>query len=281
MYQGELKDSDAPANGLYDFQFRLFNAATGNVQIGPMVCSDDLAVQEGRFATPLDFGSVYTGGRLYLEIAVRTDTGLGCGNPAGFVGWYLFILHWVGEVGASPVFHVRAVRGFCAGWGLRDDGDDCDQCHRPQWTELGVLPAADQPHGQPADGGAERVVYLGGNDDQRGELVLGQLLWKRLESGGAECREHLDGHSGNCARRHGGRHLGRVLWTGAEVQREGVDDGRGRRHEHDLYRWLGTSADGNGVLRATGRDHEHDGPGQHAGGGGHRAQRDHEQRVGL
>jgi len=83
-YQGELQDSDAPANGDYDFQFRLFNAATGNVQVGPVLCSDNLAVQEGRFSTQLDFGSVYTGGRLFLEIAVRMDSGLNCASPAGF-----------------------------------------------------------------------------------------------------------------------------------------------------------------------------------------------------
>ncbi len=83
-YQGELKDGDAPANGDYDFQFRLFNAPAGNVQVGPVLCSDNLAVQEGRFSTQLDFGSVYTGGRLYLEIAVRMDSGLNCASPAGF-----------------------------------------------------------------------------------------------------------------------------------------------------------------------------------------------------
>lgn len=84
-YQGELKDADAPANGDYDFQFRLFDAASGNVQIGPMLCRDNIAVQDGRFVTQLDFGSVYVGGRLFLEVAVRSDSGQNCGNPAGFL----------------------------------------------------------------------------------------------------------------------------------------------------------------------------------------------------
>ncbi len=71
-YQGQLKEGDIPADGEYDFVFRLFNAPTGPAQIGSDVPVNDWPVSNGLFAVQLDFGAdVFTGDALWLEVAVR------------------------------------------------------------------------------------------------------------------------------------------------------------------------------------------------------------------
>ena len=82
-YQGELRSAGQPANGAYDLRFRLFDEANAGNQVGVTLCADNIAVQNGRFTVSLDFGAVY-GSPRYLAIEVRSDTGQGCGNSAGF-----------------------------------------------------------------------------------------------------------------------------------------------------------------------------------------------------
>ncbi|HTX21319.1 MAG TPA: sialidase family protein [Candidatus Aquilonibacter sp.] len=70
MYQGQLSSSNAPANGVYDFQFQIYNAAS-NVVAGPLT-NAPVGVTNGLFTTTLDFGSaVFDGSALTLEIGVR------------------------------------------------------------------------------------------------------------------------------------------------------------------------------------------------------------------
>ncbi|MDX2131568.1 MAG: hypothetical protein SFY69_05925 [Planctomycetota bacterium] len=85
-YQGELADGGSPATGTYDLRFRIFDASTAGAQIGAQFCADNVQVTNGKFSTALDFGAVFatTAGR-FLEIEVRRDTGLNCGNAGGFV----------------------------------------------------------------------------------------------------------------------------------------------------------------------------------------------------
>jgi hypothetical protein len=64
--------SGAPADGVFDFTFTLFDAATAGVQVAPPVSAPGLEVQQGRFSATLDFGSVWTGAPRFLEIAVRS-----------------------------------------------------------------------------------------------------------------------------------------------------------------------------------------------------------------
>ncbi len=84
-YQGELKNSGSPANGLYDFRFRLFDDAVSGNLIGSSFCVDNVQVTNGRFTTILDFGQQFatTSARL-LDIQVRQDTGQDCSQAAGF-----------------------------------------------------------------------------------------------------------------------------------------------------------------------------------------------------
>ena len=76
-YQGFLKESGTPANGAYDFRFRLWTAASGGVQVGSDLLVNDLTVQNGLFTTELDFGNVWDGSERYLEIAVRPGSSTG------------------------------------------------------------------------------------------------------------------------------------------------------------------------------------------------------------
>ncbi|MDQ7029822.1 MAG: hypothetical protein Q9O62_08615 [Ardenticatenia bacterium] len=79
-YQGRLTDGGSPANGAYDFQFKLYDAATGGSQVGSTVTKDDVAVSDGLFTVDLDFGSgAFDGNARWLEIGVR---------PGGSTGAY-------------------------------------------------------------------------------------------------------------------------------------------------------------------------------------------------
>jgi len=85
-YQGSLDDAGAPASGLHDFLFRLYDAASGGAQLGSTLCSNDVDVVDGVFTAQLDFGQQFaTTAERHLEIEVRRDTGLTCGDLTGFV----------------------------------------------------------------------------------------------------------------------------------------------------------------------------------------------------
>src|SRR5258708_12263487 len=70
-YQGRLKDSGSPANATYDFEFALFDAASGGSQIGVTIPKNTVTVTNGVFAVKLDFGSVFPGANRYLEVRVK------------------------------------------------------------------------------------------------------------------------------------------------------------------------------------------------------------------
>ncbi len=76
-YQGKLTDSGAPANGTYDFEFKLYNALSGGSQVGSTVATGDVTVTNGLFTVQLDFGNVFNGTALYLNIGVRPGASTG------------------------------------------------------------------------------------------------------------------------------------------------------------------------------------------------------------
>ena len=77
-YQGRLTDGGRPASGSYDFQFRLYDAASGWTQVGSTVNKEDVAVTEGLFTVELSFGGgVFTGDERWLEIFVRPGASTG------------------------------------------------------------------------------------------------------------------------------------------------------------------------------------------------------------
>lgn len=69
-YQGYLKDGDLPANGPYDFRFILYDSQASGLQIGTPIIQG-LGVTEGQFSLQLDFGNVFDGQKVWLEIGVR------------------------------------------------------------------------------------------------------------------------------------------------------------------------------------------------------------------
>jgi hypothetical protein len=76
-YQGRLTDANLPANGAYQFQFKLFDAAAGGTQTGATLSDVPATVTNGIFTVQLDFGALaFDGGARFLEIAVRQT-----GNP--------------------------------------------------------------------------------------------------------------------------------------------------------------------------------------------------------
>lgn len=77
-YQGELTDDGSPVTDTCDFEFGLWDAKTDGNQIGSTIPANGTPVDAGRFSVTLDFGDVFTGDALWLEIAVK------CSGDAGF-----------------------------------------------------------------------------------------------------------------------------------------------------------------------------------------------------
>lgn len=71
-YQGQLIKSGSPYQGNADGTFRLFNDPNAGSQVGSTITVTSMAVTGGLFTTELDFGSVFTGTALWLDVQVRT-----------------------------------------------------------------------------------------------------------------------------------------------------------------------------------------------------------------
>jgi hypothetical protein len=77
-YQGRFTDGGSPANGAYDFEFKLYDDAAAGTQVGSTLAKDDIGVTDGYFTTTLDFGSgIFTGDARWLQIAVRAGASTG------------------------------------------------------------------------------------------------------------------------------------------------------------------------------------------------------------
>lgn len=71
-YQGFLKEGGIPADGNYDFEFRLYDAVSAGSQVGSVVTLDNVFVTDGLFDVVLDFGSgVFDGQARWIAISVR------------------------------------------------------------------------------------------------------------------------------------------------------------------------------------------------------------------
>jgi hypothetical protein len=72
-YQGQLQRDGAPANGVYELQFTLFDApAAGHTVGSPATVTASQSVTNGLFTVDLNFGAdVFMGDERYLEIGVR------------------------------------------------------------------------------------------------------------------------------------------------------------------------------------------------------------------
>ncbi|HQM63326.1 MAG TPA: hypothetical protein PK176_08420 [Acidobacteriota bacterium] len=76
-YQGRLVVGGSPANGTYDFQFTLYDDASGGMALGT-VDVGDITVAGGLFTVALDFGeAAITGQARWLAIGVRPGASTG------------------------------------------------------------------------------------------------------------------------------------------------------------------------------------------------------------
>ncbi len=75
-YQGRLMDANSAADGLYGFEFKLYDDdATGGIQQGSTVTIDNVDVIDGYFTVELDFGDgVFASDARWLEIGIRSDS---------------------------------------------------------------------------------------------------------------------------------------------------------------------------------------------------------------
>lgn len=78
-YQGFLQDAGNPATGTYDFRFTLqYNDGMLGMQIvGTPQLKDDIAVTQGVFSVPLDFGATLSNRDYLLKIEVRPGASSG------------------------------------------------------------------------------------------------------------------------------------------------------------------------------------------------------------
>src|SRR5262245_32551162 len=68
-YQGRLVQGSSAANGLYEMNFALYEAATNGHIVGAPVAVAPVAVSNGLFTATLDFGaSAFMGAKRWLQI---------------------------------------------------------------------------------------------------------------------------------------------------------------------------------------------------------------------
>ena len=77
VYQGEILVEQAKYQGELDFDFLLFDAELGGTQVGVTLAFASVEVRDGLFTVELDFGDVWGGAPLWLEIRVREAGDLG------------------------------------------------------------------------------------------------------------------------------------------------------------------------------------------------------------
>ena len=165
-YQGHLEDGGGPANGLYDFEFELFNDPVTGSQVGGTLTLQDVNVTDGVFTVELDFGDVFDETALWLEIHVRPGASTG-----GYqqllprqvltpVPYASFARHaaWDGLIGVPAGFAdgIDDEGMYSAGTGLELVGDEfrvetgyrlpqgCSGSAVPKWSGMGWICAGDK-----------------------------------------------------------------------------------------------------------------------------------------
>jgi hypothetical protein len=70
-YQGSRCVTRPAGEGAYDLQFALYDALAEGAQVGETLAMEDVPVSGGLFSVSLDFGAVFDGQALFLEVSVR------------------------------------------------------------------------------------------------------------------------------------------------------------------------------------------------------------------
>lgn len=71
-FQGSLKQNGSPANGQFDFTFKLFDRDENGIQVGTTLTQTNVTVSGGVYSASLNFGaSAFQGDGRWLQVAVR------------------------------------------------------------------------------------------------------------------------------------------------------------------------------------------------------------------
>lgn len=131
-YQGVLSDGSVPAAGSFDFRFIVYDAEVGGSQVGTTVLVDDLAIIDGRVTTPIDFGAVFDGAALWLEVSVRDGASTGSYT----------VLSPRQELTAAPFSHYATMAGMATTAGHAATAGNADTlngnsgAHYLAWSNL-------------------------------------------------------------------------------------------------------------------------------------------------
>jgi hypothetical protein len=123
-YQGSLHDAGMPAQGSYDFEFRLFDAEQNGAQVGVPLIREDVLLAGGVFSVDLDFGaSPFAGEARWMQVGIRPGTSAGAFtvlNPRQRVAPAPYALHAefvpagsITDVEIDPLLVQRRVTGLC------------------------------------------------------------------------------------------------------------------------------------------------------------------------
>jgi len=188
-YQGRLLDGDLAADGLYDFQFKLYDAISDGKQLAWTVTADNVDVAEGYFTVELDFGAnSFNGAPRWLEIAVQradsmgTFTTLGPRQRIAPTPYALYALSGPGGGGQGQ----KGDKGDPGSPG--EKGDKGDKGDKPghQWTATslrfenpngtwGSYVDLRGPQGPPGSGVPDSDWIISGNNMYSGSGILGNV----------------------------------------------------------------------------------------------------------
>ncbi|MEO1085968.1 MAG: hypothetical protein AAFY88_17150, partial [Acidobacteriota bacterium] len=79
-YQGEFLMDGMALDAALDMEFALFNAPSFGSQVGPTVTVNSVGLDKGLFDVELDFGAIFDGTPLWLEIRIKD-----AGSPDPFL----------------------------------------------------------------------------------------------------------------------------------------------------------------------------------------------------
>ncbi|HXI51935.1 MAG TPA: collagen-like protein [Candidatus Saccharimonadales bacterium] len=181
-YSGRMNYQNKPANGSFDLQVKLFDAANNGNQVGQTFPINGLNFVNGLFVTTLDFGNgVFNGNAYWLEIAARPGgngqfTLLSPRQPVNPAPYALYAMTPAGPQGSPGVQGPKGDKG--------DKGDPGVQGPKGDQGDPGPqgLPGSANAWGLSGNAGTTAGVnFVGTTDNQPLEFHVNNTRALRLE----------------------------------------------------------------------------------------------------